>query len=426
MLTEPWRDQAYALVRNMGSARGQVVTLPADFAQWPGERARSYAPRVLEQVEQALTRSKEPAHTKATVKLTTETVGQVSLVGSIEDLDRVQALFAQKQWTDGLPIVVPTEARVQAMLGAVQRPPSDVVGLLAPQWGAATMERLAVNAVMAGCRPEYFPVVVAGVEAIADPAFDLLAHATCGSSTTPLFVVNGPVRKALDMSSGYGVFGAIAPANATISRALRLIRLNIGGQIPGLTSMSTFGYPGGGTGLCIAEDEEQNPWDPIHVQRGFRREDSTVTVAGILTFQNVCHQHTKQPDSLLTIIASAIANMAYRVFDQDPLDVGNVLVMLSPGYARWFAAAGYSLRDIQIALRDRARLPLGEFPQEVVPNLQKGKRINGNWVYSVAHTEQLVIFVAGGFKGSNIGSEPAIVMHTNHQDWKIVTKKISL
>lgn len=413
MVTASWADRAYALAENLGVAKEQVLILPSDFETWSKERARSFAAEILDEAVRRLTR-KDQLHDTKTAELQ-----------SIESNDPTasESLFLENGWTDGFPIVLPTRERVQAMVAAVQREPHELVAVLPPLWGAATVEKLAVNAVMAGCRPEYFKVVLAAVEAMADPAFDLMAHATCTSSTTPMFIVNGPVRHSLNMNAGYSVFGSVAQANATMGRALRLVRLNVGGQVPGLTDMSTFGYPGGHS-LCIAEDEEHSPWDPLHVQRGFRAEDSTVTVAGVVTFQNMCHQRTKQLDSLLTIIASGVAQMGYRDFQADPLEVGNVLVMLAPAYARLFAAAGFSLRDMQLALRDRAKLGLDLFPAELLPNLERGGRIKGGYVYSVANPDQILIFVAGGFNGSAVGTEPAVVMHTNHQDWKIVTKRV--
>ncbi|MBI4308556.1 MAG: hypothetical protein HY684_07115, partial [Chloroflexi bacterium] len=132
MVTETFREQAYTISRNVGVARQQVVVLPGDFPYWPEEQARAYAQWAVEELTQALTQMKPPVEKKAVVEETTELPPRVGLISNIEDLDRVQALFAQKQWTDGLPIVVPTEARVQAMMGAVQRQPSEVVGLLAP------------------------------------------------------------------------------------------------------------------------------------------------------------------------------------------------------------------------------------------------------------------------------------------------------
>ena len=413
MVTESWEGMAYTLAHGLGVAREQMVILPGDFELWAEDRVRASAQGVLEEVARGLTRKEQ-----RTNGATGEGGDLLELVG---DPEAVQELFLQKQWTDGLPIVVPTEERIQAMMATAKRKPQEVVAFLAPQWGAATVEKLAVNAVMAGCRPEYFPVVTAAVEAMADPEFDLLLHATSNSSATPLAIVNGPVRKALTMNSGYGVFGSVAQANATIGRALRLIRLNIGGQIPGLTDMSTFGHPGEYS-MCIAEDEENSPWEPLHVQRGFRAEDSTVTVVWLKTFQGLGNQHAKQPDSLLTIIASSLAWMGCRHYPSDSRDVGDVLIVLSPGYAQRFAAAGFSLRDMQLFLRDRARLPLEEFPQELVPHLQRGGRIDGRHVYIAARPEQFVIFVAGGFSADR--GELAAVMHTNPHDLKIITKKI--
>ena len=413
MVTGSWANPAYVFAENLGVAKEQVAVLPSDFNSWSKERAQSFATEVVDEVVRRLTR-KDQLHDTRTEELQ-----------SFENKDTaaLESLFLENGWTDGFPIVLPTQERVQAMVAAVQRGPHEVMAVLPPLWRAATVEKLAINAVMAGCRPEYFKVVLAAVEAMADPAFDLLAQAVCTSSSTPMFIVNGPVRHSLNMNAGYSVFGSVAQANATIGRALRLIRLNVGGQIPGVTDASTFGYAGGHS-LCIAEDEEHSPWDPLHVQRGFRAEDSTVTVAAVITFQNMCHQRVKQVDSRLTVIASGIAQMGYRDFGADPLDVGYVIVILAPAYAQLFAAAGYSLRDMQIALRDKAKLGLDLFPEECLPNLERGGRIKDGYVYSVAHPEQIVIIVAGGYNGAAVGTEPAIVMHTNHQDWKIVTKQI--
>ncbi len=417
VVTESWQEQASNLAENLGMARGQMVVLPKDFSFWPDEAIRAYAPEVVGDVVQGLTRREQRAASLIS--------SHPDEAGTLEDSELAQELFLERQWTDGLPIVPPTGDRVREMMVAVNRDPQDAVASLAPQWRPATIEKIAVNAVMAGCRPEYFPVVVAAVEAIADPAFDLIAHATCTSSSTPIFIVNGPVREAINLESGYALFGSAAHANATISRALRLIRRNIGGQIPGLTDMTTFGFPGGGQNLLIAENEELNPWEPLHVQRGFRPEDSTVTVATVVTFQNMCHNRTTLPESQLAVIASGIAQMGYKDYQNSPLDVGNVLVMIAPAYAQWFNEAGFTRQDIQAFLRDKSRVPLEELPPELIPNAEAGGRIDGRWVYSVARPEQIVVFVAGGYNGFRVGTEPAIVMHTNHQRWEFVTKKIA-
>ena len=417
VVTESWEEQASNLAENLGIDRGQIVVLPKDFSFWAEESIRAYVPEVVDDVAQGLTRQERRAGTP--------TSAQPDLTATLEDSESPQEFFLQKGWTDGLPIVPPTEQRVREMVAAVRREPEDVVASLAPQWRPATIEKIAVNAVMAGCRPEYFPVVVAAVEAMADPAFDLIAHATCTSSSTPIFIVNGPVREAINLESGYALFGSAAHSNATISRALRLIRRNIGGQIPGLTDMTTFGFPGGGQNLLIAENEDLNPWEPLHVQRGFRPEDSTVTVATVVTFQNMCHNRTTLPESQLAVIASGIAQMGYKDYQNSPLDVGNVLVMIAPAYAQWFSEAGFTRQDIQAFLRDKSRVPLEELPPELLPNAEAGGRIDGRWVYSVARPDQIVVFVAGGYNGFRAGTEPAIVMHTNHQRWEFVTRQIA-
>src|SRR5262249_53533609 len=153
----------------------------------------------------------------------------------------------------------------------------DLIALVAPQHGRATVQRIAVNAVMAGCRPEFLPVVIAAVEAICDPAFALEGVSGTTDAVTPLIVVNGPVRGALGVNCGVGVFGPGWRANATIGRALRLVWANVGGARPGVISMSTFGQPGRYT-YCIGEREEDSPWAPLHVEHGFAAADSTVAV----------------------------------------------------------------------------------------------------------------------------------------------------
>ena len=421
--TESYRNEAYTIAQNLGLARDQLVILPEDFEWWKEDQARAYAKGVVEEVVRGFTRKNQQVKKAKGEGWNTGTLA-AAVVKKLEDPEAVQELFLEKQWTDGLPIVAPTEDRVQAMMATAKRMPQDIVTFLAPQWGAATIEKLAVNAVMAGCRPEYFPVVVAAVEAMAEPDFDLQLHSTCTSSTTPLIIVNGPVRKQINMNSGHSVFGSIAPANAAIGRALRLIRLNIGGQIPGLIDKSTFGFPGGYS-LCIAEDEESNPWEPLHVQRGFKAGDSTVTIAGVMSFQDVHTHRAREAESLLTIIAHSVAWMGCTAFHVNPRDIGYVLIILPPDIAQRLAEEGYSLRDVQLFLRDNSRMPLADMPQEVVPHLERLGRIDGDHVYIGGRPEQFVVFVAGGFNGGGSG-ELATIMHANPQDWKIITKTIEL
>ena len=169
--------------------------------------------------------------------------------------------------TDGLPVIVPTRERIGAMM-IVSGHDGDVsLGEVGPSQGAATIEAVAANAVMAGCLPEHFPIVVAAVRAICDPQFDLTEIQVTTHPITPMIIVNGPARFTAGLSSGYGAFGPGHRANASIGRAIRLVMTNIGGGRPGISDMSTFGSPAKFT-FCAAENEEDSPWEPLHVSRG--------------------------------------------------------------------------------------------------------------------------------------------------------------
>ena len=163
-------------------------------------------------------------------------------------------LFFERGVTDGLPVVPPTRVRVERMLAETRRPREMVLGEMPPNYGRVTVEKAAINAVMAGCRPEYLPVVLAVAECACEPTFNLHGVATSTHFSAPLIVVHGPVRNRIGLNCSFGVFGPGYRANATIGRALRLLMINLGGAKPGETSMSTFGHPGRNTN-CIGEYE---------------------------------------------------------------------------------------------------------------------------------------------------------------------------
>ena len=179
--------------------------------------------------------------------------------------DEIEGFF-ERGVTDGLPVVPPTRTRVDAMLAATPRDRHHVVAEVPPNMGRATVEKIAVNAVMAGCRPDYFPVVLAIVEAACDPVFNLHGQSGTTNAASPLIIVNGPIRQRLGVNCAGGVFGPGYRANATIGRALRLIMINLGGTRAGQISMSTMGHPGRYT-YCIGEYEEASPWEPLHAER---------------------------------------------------------------------------------------------------------------------------------------------------------------
>src|SRR5436853_3105920 len=210
--------------------------------------------------------------------------------------DAIEELYARGV-TDGLPVVPPTRARVARAIAASGRGPDELVGLVPPNYGRATVEKVAVNAVMAGCRPEYLPVVIAAVEAVCDEAFDLHGVSATTNAPSPLVVVNGPIRGALDINCGAGVFGPGWRANATIGRALRLVCVNLGGAAPGVISMSTLAHPGRYT-YCIGEREEASPWESLAVEHGFAPGDSTGAVLAADARLGVYDQRSRTADAL--------------------------------------------------------------------------------------------------------------------------------
>jgi hypothetical protein len=198
-------------------------------------------------------------------------------VSEVEAID----FYYDRGWTDGLPVVPPTEERVRAVLAGAGLDPGRQIAFIETRQAAITVEKAAVNAVMAGCRPEYMPVIVAALEALADPRFNFHGPATSTGGAAVFLLVNGPITRELNINSGHNLFGPGWRANATIGRALRLIMRNVIGTLPGTLDRSTLGH-GGKYTLCFAENEEESPWPPFHVERGYRPEQNTVTVFAAL------------------------------------------------------------------------------------------------------------------------------------------------
>jgi hypothetical protein len=245
-------------------------------------------------------------------------------------------IWFERGVTDGLPVVPPTRERVERMVSATRRARESLVAEVPPNFGRATVEKLAVNAVMAGCRPEYFPVVLAVVEAACDPAFNLHGQSGTTNATSPLIIVNGPLRRRLGVNCAAGVFGPGFRANATIGRALRLVMINLGGTRAGEISMSTLGHPGRYT-YCIGEHEEVSPWEPLHVERGHALEASTVTVfPGEGPFIINDHFSREAPQLAASLGWSAAGVWNHKSF---PL-YGYTLWVIGPEHARTIGAGG--------------------------------------------------------------------------------------
>lgn len=277
---------------------------------------------------------------------------QVDLQVDERAVDEVSWEFARRQWSDGLPIVPPTPERVEAMLDGVadsQR----VVGVLDGRLGEATLEVIAVNAVMAGCRPEHFPVVVAAVDAVCQPDFNLGSVQATTHPVAPLVIVNGPVRNQIDMNHEAGCLGSGNLANATIGRALRLTMLNVGGGVAGQADRATHGHPGKFS-YCMAEHEEANPWSPLHVDLGYAADESTVTVVPGEAPHNINNHVGTTAAHVLTTCADSLCTLGTN----NPFSIKKteIWLILGPEHASTVAGDGWTKDDVRQFVYDRARL----------------------------------------------------------------------
>ena len=284
-----------------------------------------------------------------------------------DDFIALNALYLERGWGDGLPIIPPSVGRVEEMLTYCDRPWNEPIGLLPPRWGEATPWRLAANAVMAGCRPEYFPLLKLAVEAMCDEAFNLYGIQATTHLCAPLLIVNGPAARELDINAGHNAFGPGRQSNATIGRAVRLILLNIGGAIPGSGDMATFGSPAKFS-YCVAENEAASPWEPLHVERGFAAEASTVTVVGAEAPHNVNDHESTSAEGILRMIAATTATPGTN----DIAYSGEPVIVFSPEHAAAVAAGGYSKAEAKRFLWEHAWMPLGRFSEE---NIERRMRV---------------------------------------------------
>src|SRR5262245_26147606 len=218
---------------------------------------------------------------------------------AVDDLAHAIDVCYERGWTDGLPVVPPTEARVRAMLDAAGLAPDQQVAFITNRQVAVSAEKIAINAVMAGCKPEYMPVVVAAIEGIADPRWGYHGPATSTGGAAVLMIVNGPIARALDFNSGDNLFGPGWRANATVGRAVRLVMRNVIGTLPGQLDRGTIGHSGKYT-YVIAENEQDSSWVPLHAERGCRPEDNAVTVMAALAPHQVYNQLSATAPGILT------------------------------------------------------------------------------------------------------------------------------
>ncbi|HEV7734631.1 MAG TPA: hypothetical protein VGR62_20835 [Candidatus Binatia bacterium] len=323
-----------------------------------------------------------------------------------DDAEAFYALSLVEHWGDGAPLIPPTDDRIHALLAATPHPPGHVIGRLPPRHGEATVELAAINAVMAGCAPAAFPLVLAALEAIVRPEFNAVAVTTTTSSVFPIGIVNGPRRDALQIDYKAGCFGGAAGRGSmTIGRALALCLRNIGGQRAGETSRSVFGQAGR-FGQCLAEWEERSPWPSLAVRRGFAADDEVVTVHGSKGNFPVADTNNDDPRDLAYMLAKSIAYPMSNWYLEITGDCGQVVVAVNPMWAERFGRAFPAIEDFQTCLWENAWQPIDLWRPANQEILRRKQRVDAQGrVFLTNRPDQFVPVVCGG-----LGSLHAMIL----------------
>ena len=325
--------------------------------------------------------------------------------------DEFEAMF-DRGWTDGLPVVPPTEERVMRMLAATPRAPSDVVAVVPPDLVEVTVEKIAINAVMAGCRPEYFPWVLTAVEAVCNETFNIHGVLATTMPVGPVIVCNGPGTRAIGMNSGMNVFGQGNRANLTIGRAVQLVIRNVGGGRPGEVDRATHGNPGK-ISFCFAEDEVGSPWTSLAESRGVAAGVDAVTVFPGEGPRCVVDQLARDPESLCNTFAACLRTL----HNPKSILAFDAILVVGPEHARVFAEAGWDRTRVLDELHARLQIPGSELVRgaggiaEGVPAHLEGAtlpkfRPGGILLVHAGGGAGLFSAIIGGWANGDIGSTP--------------------
>ena len=414
-----------ACVDGWGQPTAAFVTIPhATTGQQP-EFIRNMVDGQIDAIIQGLTAfpaSRGPVTAQKTGGATE--VFTVEMDASPEGLNAVNQFLAERDWSDGLPVIPPTPELVERVLAGTSRAPQDVLMVMEPGFGVATVEKVAINAVMAGCRPEQFPVLLAAIDCLAQPEMNHRDMQVSGHTEAPLILVNGPIAQHAGINCGTSAMGpgVVNSANTSIGRALRLCLINIGYCKAGTGDPNFIGLPTK-FGMCIAENEELSPWQPYHVDLGFQPHESAVTLVTVTGPGDILDSGSRNHKDTLNNIASMMsypgAGSGGWIRGLESAQVGHTNqrvsypgpyhpVVLSPSRAVILAEAGYSKRDAQVWLHEHCRVPL----QKAIGSRDMPKDENGKWLHHpelqslendpdatismLESPEQYLLFVTGG------------------------------
>jgi len=416
---------AKSAAEDVGMPRARIVTVKAaDYYKLRGtdEGIMAVAEAVIDPLIDGLTRPLTPE--EASTEPEKEDLGPLTVTAESYRLavEKFNDIYLDNKWGDGLTLTPPTEEAVQAMLKGTSRSPDEVIGTVAPKNGAATIEKIAINAVMAGARPEYLPIIIAAMEGITDPDYDDLHVMTSTGSFNFAIMVTGPIAKEVHINSGIGFLGYGWRANSTIGRALRLALINIGQVWPGVNDMALVGRPSQQF-YVFAENQEFSPWPPFHVTRGFKPEDSCVTISSVMSASShllgggAVATWTPQDilDNSVRMMMEPRRGMAtWRRGSSNPGPMKYIL-FFEPVLAMELQRLGYDRASLQKYLYQRAVIPYeeltpagkaniqpridsGEIPVDRVPVFKEAMKPGGK-LPMLDRPEDILIVVAGGIPG---------------------------
>jgi len=330
------------------------------------------------------------------------------------NLEEVNRFFYKRGWADGLPIIPPTEEAVKEMLTGTDLPADHVAGKIVPRLGKATVEKIAINAVMAGALPTYMPLLIAGVQAITDQKSRFGTWEVSTGSWSPFWIINGPIRNDLNINGGSGALSPGDIANAAIGRAMGLIVKNIGGARKGVEDMGVLGNPGKYT-MVIAENEEENPWEPLHVEQGLRKEDSAVTVSFPNCFAQIWPYGTDDNGILRGVTSNIIAGRK-----------GLFCLILNPVHAKALVSTGWTKKQIAAYIFEYARVPANRDPgiygPVLVPPPKEYVPMHPTDSMPMLYSPDWVRVIIAGGPGNFMG----LLQGSWWPDYDWVTKKVEL
>jgi len=335
-----------------------------------------------------------------------------------DDIAAFTAFANQNGWGDGLPLIPPTEARVREMLSRSGRFPDEIIAVLPPLGAECTVEKAAINAVLAGAPPHSLPLILAAVEAMADPLFNLSALNTTTGSVVPAVLVNGPNRDFYGIPYDAGCFGGTAVAAPAVGRAIRLIMRNIGGQLIGVTSQAVFGQPGRVCGIMVGEWEERSPWAPLAERRAGVAGDA-VTVYGAMGTTNIADMEADDGRTLLEVLGKGLAQLGANGFLPQAA-FSEVFLAINPTWADMIARDVPAIEDVARLIWNAAALPIDWFPRRYRAGIEAVGRLQADGrVHLVQDPADVVTMVCGG-----LGSLHAMAMHS-WGDTRTVTRPVA-